>query len=293
MSKWHFGPPAIPTAIVALSLIALLVPLLTVLLTGEAPLRFEALLWLVALVPAFVLAYYRGWHGVALGLAGGMAVFVVVQVYLVTTGSRLPDWPFMISVLAVFVGVALALGGVTERVHVERERAERLALYDVLTGLPNRRYFELLLDKEFAAARRGRPVMMVAFDLDHLKDINDRLGHAAGDRMLEAFAEVLARNTRSMDLSARLGGDEFMSLLSQSTAEGAAIFASRVRESAEALEGLPGPLRVSIGMAPFAPDMERPEQLVDAADRALYASKERRARSAPGSTPAAPARSGP
>lgn len=273
MSKWHFGPPAIPIAIVAVSVAALLVPLLSAVLAGDAPLRFEALLWLIALIPAFLLAYYRGWHGVALGLAVGMAVFALVQLYLVLTGSRLPDWPFMLSVIAVFVGVAVVLGAVTERVHSEREKAERLALYDVLTDLPNRRYFELHLEKEFAAARRGRPIMVVAFDLDRLKEVNDQHGHGAGDQMLKAFAAVLAANTRSMDLSARLGGDEFMSILSQSEPDGAAVFARRVQAAAARTTGLPGPLSVSFGMAPFTPAMERMDQLVDAADQALYAAK--------------------
>jgi diguanylate cyclase (GGDEF)-like protein len=168
---------------------------------------------------------------------------------------------------------------VAERLHGEREKAEQLALLDPLTDLPNRRYLDLILGREFAAARRGRLVVAVAFDVDGLKEINDRHGHLAGDEALQAVGRVLARNTRAMDLSARLGGDEFVSILSASTAEGALVFVRRVLEEAERIEGLPQTIQLSAGVAPYHMDMVEPRDLLYAADQALYRAKARRASS--------------
>lgn len=272
MPRWHFGSPPIPATAVLLSVLALLVPLAAITAAGTDVMRFEALVWLTALIPAFLLAYYRGWQGVATGLALGMAVFSVAQVFLVLSGTRLPDWPLMLSITAAFAGVALVLGGVTERLHAERENAEQLALHDSLTGLPNRRYLELILEREFAAAERGRAVVLIAFDLDGLKRINDRQGHSAGDEAICAFARVLEHNTRAMDLSARLGGDEFVSVLSSSSIEGAMVFVRRVQAAVEQIEA-PQPLSVSAGLASYSRGFRQPHELLDAADRVLYEAK--------------------
>lgn len=276
MPRWHFGSPPIPVTAVLVSGLALSVPLTSILAAGADGTRFEALVWLTALIPAFLLAYYRGWQGVATGLAAGMVVFSLAQVYLVVSGARLPDWPLMLGITTAFLGVALALGVVTERLHGEREKAERLALFDALTDLPNRRYLELILEKEFAAAERGRFIVLIAFDLDGLKAVNDRLGHSAGDRALRAFAGVLEKNTRAMDLSGRLGGDEFLSVLSGSSLEGAMVFVRRVQAAVEELES-PLPLSVSAGLAAYSSRFSGPEAMLDAADRALYEAKKRSA----------------
>lgn len=271
--NWHFGSPSIPIRAIGISILALAVPLAASVTAGAEPGRFEALLWLTALIPGFLLAYYRGWSGVATGLASGMVVFSFVQVYLVVTGQRLPDWPFMLSMTAALLLVSLLAGEVTDRLHSEREKAERLALIDPLTDLPNRRYLDLMLEKEFAAAKRGRDLVLVVFDVDGLKDINDHHGHAAGDDALRVFASVLESNTRTMDMSARLGGDEFVTVLSSANVEGAMVFVKRVQDVTTRATDLPAPLSVSAGIARYRADMGEAEDLVRAADRALYAAK--------------------
>lgn len=273
MPRWHFGSPSIPATAILLSMLALSVPALSIAAAGEAPSRFESLVWLAVLIPAFLLAYYRGWKGVATGLALGMAVFSLGQVYLVLVGGRLPDWPLMLAITTAYIGIALALGAVAERLHEEREKAERLALYDPLTRLPNRRYLDLILDKEFAAAQRGRVVVAIAFDLDGLKEINDRHGHLAGDDALRAVGRVLAGTTRTMDLSARFGGDEFISILSSSSTAGALVFVGRVLEAVRGIEHFGGRLSLSAGVAVYDISMVEPRDLVGAADRALYQAK--------------------
>ena len=271
--KWHFGAPSIPARAALLSALALVVPLAASLAGGAAADRYEALLWLTALIPGFLLAYYRGWSGIATGLAAGMAIFSFAQVYLIVTGRRLPDWPFMLAITAALVLISLVAGGVVEQIHTARERAEHLALFDPLTDLPNRRYLGLILEKEFAAAQRGRGLVVVAFDLDGLKAINDDHGHQAGDEAIRAVAEVLASSTRSMDLSARLGGDEFASVLSSATAEGALVFVKRIQHTVSNLTHLPVRISVSAGIAEYHIDIADEEQLLRAADGALYEAK--------------------
>lgn len=272
--SWHFGPPRIPVRAFVISGLALAVPVVAAVTAPEIPIRLEPLLWLTALIPGFLLAYYRGWRGVATGLAFSMAVFGLVEIYLVLTDRRLPDWPFMLSMTAAMVVLSLLAGEVSERLHSDRERAERLALIDPLTRLPNRRYFELVLEREFAAARRGRELVLAAFDLDGLKRINDEYGHSAGDDAIRSFAEVLEANTRAMNVSARLGGDEFACILSSSTMDGATVFAERVQAAADGIDGLPFQVSVSVGLASYTGDMVSPEALVHAADRALYQVKQ-------------------
>jgi diguanylate cyclase (GGDEF)-like protein len=161
-----------------------------------------------------------------------------------------------------------------------RERADTLILQldaaanvDALTGLPNRRSFEARLgDELYRADRSGQPLCLLAIDVDHFKQINDREGHGAGDRMLKRVAEVLAANRR-LDLSARIGGDEFVLLLPGADRSGGREVAERVRLSVAGLEGFPAP-SISLGIAAFPDDGGDAEDLHRAADCALYHAKE-------------------
>jgi diguanylate cyclase (GGDEF)-like protein len=232
------------------------------------------LIWLASLVPAFLLAYYRGLRGVALALAVGMAVLSLTQVAVLVLGKTAPDWYLLLAVVAVYIGICVALAVFAEILHRERRTAESLALLDVLTGLPNRRHAEVTLDAHFAAAGRGIPLTVVMFDLDHFKEVNDRHGHEAGDAALRAFGDVLRRNTRRMDLSARFGGEEFITVLGGSGIPPAVAVAERVRAGMESLSFPWGRLTVSAGVAAYEEGMGSYEILVASADRALYAAKE-------------------
>jgi diguanylate cyclase (GGDEF)-like protein len=273
MAKWYFDKPRIPRTGAILSLLALAVPVVST-VTRNADHEFEALIWLSALIPAFLLAYYRGWRGVALGFATAMVALTGTQLLVLTQGARLPDWPLMLAMTGVFIAISLLLGAVVERLHEARERAESLALFDPLTSLPNRRYLDLMFHKDFAAARRGVPLAVVLFDLDNFKEFNDRHGHSAGDELLRKFAQVLARNTREMNLSARIGGEEFMSLAAASQVQGALVFVDRVRQGLKQIEGTPEAVTVSVGVAAYEPGMTSPSELFDAADEALYRAKQ-------------------
>ena len=155
------------------------------------------------------------------------------------------------------------------------DQVRALSVTDPLTGLANRRQLDRELTREFAAAQRGRRLVAVMFDLDDFKQHNDKYGHIAGDEALRHFAEALHSTTRTMNLAARYGGDEFLALLADADTRGADVFISRVKDRFHRTMDAAGwpPLQVSAGMAEYNEDMKTPEELVAAADRALYAAK--------------------
>jgi len=155
---------------------------------------------------------------------------------------------------------------------------QALSLTDPLTGLPNRRHLDIHLRREVAAARRGRDVCVVLFDLDDFKAHNDRLGHPEADKILQRFARLLQGETRAMNLAARYGGDEFISVLTEIRQEGAILQAERV---VNRIAGDPELSRhgvtVCYGIGEFDPsNMFDGEDLVKAADVNLYQAKIRR-----------------
>jgi diguanylate cyclase (GGDEF)-like protein len=156
---------------------------------------------------------------------------------------------------------------------------QSLSLTDPLTGLPNRRHLRLHLEREVAAARRGRPLAAVIFDLDNFKGYNDSLGHLAGDEALRVFSRILGAENRAMNMVARYGGDEFVSVLGEAQAAGAENYVRRVRERVQEDPALaPHGVTVSCGMALFDPErMSTADDLIRAADQDLYARKGERA----------------
>lgn len=157
------------------------------------------------------------------------------------------------------------------RLHAE---LQALSLTDPLTQLPNRRHLELHIGREMAAADRGRSLSGVLFDLDNFKGFNDSQGHVAGDEVLRAVGRVLAEETRAMNLVARYGGDEFFAVLSDTTLAGADYHARRVQErfARDPFLSARG-ITISFGAAAYNNDMDGPDDLIHAADDALYGSK--------------------
>jgi two-component system, cell cycle response regulator len=153
------------------------------------------------------------------------------------------------------------------------------ALRDSLTKVYNKRYFNERLDSEFQfSERHDEPLSLLLLDLDHFKPINDRYGHLAGDHALVQFARHVQRTIRNEDVLARYGGEEFAIISRAIPLDRALVFAERVRGQIENLDirfgGHSIPLTVSIGVATIpAPGIRRPLDLIEAADRALYAAK--------------------
>jgi len=175
-----------------------------------------------------------------------------------------------------------ALERANEELREANERMARLIQYDEKTQLFNYRYFMERLGEEFKRARRyAIPLTLLLLDLDHFKSVNDRFGHLAGDHILKEFGGVVVRSARETDVIARYGGEEFAVLLPHTTAVHGRRLADRIRRSTEfhdfAGDDGHGPIRitVSIGLATFPLNdrLGRPEDLVQAADEALYRAK--------------------
>jgi diguanylate cyclase (GGDEF)-like protein len=196
-----------------------------------------------------------GWATVA-----GLLNFTLHQVFI--GGSFL-------LMLRVFITVY------ARQAQLERERAQfqRDALHDALTGLSNRRAFDEALARETAQAHRlGRPLSLVAFDLDHFKRVNDTHGHDLGDGVLIELAGLVRGLGRREDLAARWGGEEFAWLL-PGVDEGAAFqVAERLRAAVATYPFPGGPLTISLGTATLRPG-EDGSGLFTRADTALYAAK--------------------
>jgi diguanylate cyclase (GGDEF)-like protein len=153
------------------------------------------------------------------------------------------------------------------------------ATRDPLTHAVNKRGFAEALAKEFGFAHRhGRPLSVIAFDVDHFKRVNDTHGHAAGDYVLKRLAEVVVSSIRLEDLFARVGGEEFAIVLRDIPIDRALDCAERLRGSVEKtafqMAGVLIPVTISIGIAMLhAASHASAEALVEAADRALYEAK--------------------
>jgi diguanylate cyclase (GGDEF)-like protein len=155
-----------------------------------------------------------------------------------------------------------------------RHSAER----DPLTGLFNRRGFDRIFAAEVARTERyGRPVAVLAIDIDHFKSINDRFGHDAGDVALRAVAQTIAATIREADTAARVGGEEFLVLMPETGLLAAREAAERVRRHVAALRSrapeLATDVRVSIGVSTVPDCVAHPSLLLGTADEALYAAK--------------------
>jgi diguanylate cyclase (GGDEF)-like protein len=148
---------------------------------------------------------------------------------------------------------------------------------DMLTGLLNRRGFVERADEEIARARRSRRgFVLVMADIDSFKDFNDRYGHACGDSVLEQVGRLLRDQLRDVDVSGRWGGEEFILLLPETTLEGGAVVAEKLRAGVEEYrfeyQDLALHLTVTFGVAEFRTGMSFDDCLASA-DRALYSGK--------------------
>lgn len=158
-----------------------------------------------------------------------------------------------------------------------QHRIEEMASTDELTGLLNRHAFTILIDKLLAEYRRTpQPIAMLLADIDHFKEINDRHGHLAGDRVLTCIGNALRGTLRQSDIAVRWGGEEFLLVLSGCDLAEAQRIAENLRQKIEAssvdMDGQKIAVTISVGVTQYA-DAERPDQTATRADTALYAAK--------------------
>jgi diguanylate cyclase (GGDEF)-like protein len=193
-------------------------------------------------------------------LVGIVLVFAVYVVYQQTMIMR------MRNTLADQIQSLAKVQTLTDEVY-------KLAALDQLTGLYNRRSGEQRLAEEISrAVRHDRPLTILLADLDGLKQVNDRMGHAAGDLVLKGFSDRLRKAIRGSDLAVRLGGDEFMVLLPECRADEVKHVLNRLEGLEVDFEGSKIPVKFSRGWTDYKPG-ETAEELLRRGDEALYENK--------------------
>ena len=168
------------------------------------------------------------------------------------------------------VGVVLVFRDATEK-KVQRNKIEYLSYHDALTGLYNRRFFEVELSR--LDTERNLPISIVMCDANGLKLTNDIFGHGSGDLLLQRLAEVLKRNCRADDLIARWGGDEFVILLPKTSLEEAEQISKRIKTqfSQEHIKAIKGSVSIGCGVKDASSD--NPLQALERAEERMYADK--------------------
>src|SRR5579862_888035 len=212
------------------------------------------------------------------------ATAIAVLAVIATWGTLHGFGPFVrvsqntsLLLLQSFMGIAALTAMVlaaesTEHRHAE-EHVRHLADSDPLTGLANYRRLVEALDAEIKRYNRSRtPFAVLLLDMDHLKKINDTHGHLVGSRALIRLAEILRLHCREIDIAARYGGDEFVIVLPEAGSDAALHVAHRISERLRN-DGQRPQISVSIGLAVYPADGATLEELLAAADRALYADK--------------------
>ncbi len=215
--------------------------------------------------------------GMVLNLSFGIGVVEAVRAHGMTNADFAPT-DLTVELLYLVEAKRAVLGELKKlnaRLEWAKSAAEELALTDPLTGLSNRRALDLRLA---AACRAKIPFALMHLDLDHFKAVNDTLGHAAGDLVLRAVADVLRAETRTSDVIARVGGDEFVILMPGMVDQPALHHvAERIIQGLRRpilFEGAPCQIGASVGMtASTQYDTPNPVKMLADADTALYAAK--------------------
>jgi diguanylate cyclase (GGDEF)-like protein len=171
------------------------------------------------------------------------------------------------------VGRFAAHGALSLRNAQLMRQVQRMADTDGLTGIPNRRSFELALEKELSrSARSGEPVTLMMLDVDHFKKFNDSYGHQAGDDVLRGVGAALVEASRDFDTPARYGGEEFAVILPACSSDQSLQVAERLRERVCEVEAV-APVTASAGVATYPTHAGDAASLIKYADAALYESK--------------------
>jgi diguanylate cyclase (GGDEF)-like protein len=205
--------------------------------------------------------------------------FAAMAAYLLLAflGRDIEPWPRLI-MTTVTIGLSGYLGALAARNHWAQAEAQTalsstlatLATLDHLTGCLNRRAFDTQLATEVEHAHRnGRRLSLLLVDVDHFKQVNDRLGHVVGDQVLSGVSTALRNACRSGDVVGRIGGDEFALILPDTTATTAAALGERLRLALRHLDP-PIPVTLSIGVAELGEAVDSSLRLLQAADLALY-----------------------
>jgi diguanylate cyclase (GGDEF)-like protein len=158
------------------------------------------------------------------------------------------------------------------RLHAE---VRSLSLTDALSGISNRRYFDLIMEREIERSRRfNRDLSVIFIDVDLFKSYNDTFGHIAGDEAIKEIARCIDAGIRELDVASRFGGEEFAVILPETNAAGALLVAERIRGRVAGSDAFRRPLSISLGVVSHHGPIDSAAMLLDEADRALYRAKQ-------------------
>lgn len=229
----------------------------------------EIYVHIIYLVPIALAAWYVGQR------AGAFIALSAALVWLwadwgaghLYSHPAIPFWNDAMHLLAF-----LLFGYLVRALRDALHSARRQATHDPLTGLLNKRAFGKAAEHERKRSRRYRhPLGLLFLDLDHFKEVNDTLGHAAGDAVLRRVASVMKADLRDSDVLARMGGDEFVALLVESGPDATQRAVANLRKRLlAAMAEMNSPVTFSIGVVSFPQTPDSIDVMVDAADRLMY-----------------------
>lgn len=203
--------------------------------------------------------------------------------YNTTTTRKWQDWEInFLQTLTTQVTIAIQQSQLCCRLQTANQKLQQLAILDGLTGIANRRYFDLVLNNEWQRlTREQKPLSLILCDVDYFKAYNDTYGHQQGDRCLQKIAQILARSTRRpADLAARYGGEEFAIILPNTDAAGALYLAQNIQQQLQEQQlshqkSIVSPhVTCSIGISTIIPSMQQSvHNIIEQADQLLYQAK--------------------
>ena len=212
----------------------------------------------------------------AIAVDGGVRGQVVI--FYTKEFPERDEGPFLQQERALIDGIASSLGQGIAQIEA-KEKIKHQATHDELTGLYNRKLIEQIIGKEITrASRYSRSFSLFMLDLDHFKDVNDQYGHQVGDLVLQQAAATIEEHVREVDHVGRYGGEEFLVTLPETTPAEAMHMAQRLVDAIAALtiplsDGRVLSLTVSIGVAAFPDNAQSTQELIKAADMAMYKAK--------------------
>jgi diguanylate cyclase (GGDEF)-like protein len=240
-------------------------------------------IWFLLLLCTLAIHLHSGRRGVLMALGFYLPAFAIAVGQVLLAGARGEDDGSGAVIVQIYVMAGMLMSFLfvlaryreqTLRLQVDYALLEEMAFSDSLTGLPNRRQGYQLLQSQIALAQRsGRPLSVCLWDLDHFKQVNDVHGHDAGDQVLRGVAGRLKDLLRSSDTLVRWGGEEFLVILPDTELHAGAVVAERLCRAIAASPLAAGvPSTASFGVSDYVSG-EHLEQLLQRADRALYAAK--------------------
>jgi len=260
-----------PPRAVAFSFACLGAAILVSLSDAEVVAEYASFVWILALLPVFLLSYYRGWRGATVAASCGMIALIVVQLMMTRMRGGTIDWWLVGTATALLVPITIGAGLLSELLRRQRSLALEMAYGDPMTNVANRRWLREAVAAAIADAAETRTgVGLVFLDLVDFKSINDNHGHAVGDEVLRQLANRLVAGCRGGDSVARVGGDEFVICCLRITSLDTAVSIAR-----RTLEGLERPLlagdrefyvRARVGVAWYPDHADTFDELLSNAD---------------------------